>query len=386
MASHVISSDRHIQLEIETSNDTWTIAEQAKLTVTNASAVLVDVNSKNTIIDVKGDITTIGHAIADIFVEGTGGSVTIESTSKLIGDYGVAFDGMGGSIVNHGTINAETGGMVALAAAVINTGSMTGGAAGISMSGSLENKADGDIHGKNYGVYLPTDTDTTVVNSGKISGAFAIDAIGQGSLTIVNHGMLDGKIDLGLGEASLDTRDGTIKGTIFGSGGDTTYILSDASLTIKEAANAGTDTVKSTVSYTLGDNIENLTLLGNGDLKATGNDAANHLTGNAGDNVIVGNAGLDVLNGGAGKDILTGGADQDNFVFHSGNGVDTVTDFTHGSDYVDILKFSGVSDFESLSSHISQHGGDTWISFGGGDKLILEHVTAANLTADDFVF
>src|SRR5262249_57758208 len=80
-------------------------------------------------------------------------------------------------------------------------------------------------------------------------------------------------------------------------------IVDSASDSVGEAANEGNDTVKaSVVSYTLGNNVENLMFTGTAAF--TGN-------GNALDNVIIGGAGNDTLNGNAGNDTLIGGAGND---------------------------------------------------------------------------
>ena len=50
---------------------------------------------------------------------------------------------------------------------------------------------------------------------------------------------------------------------------------------VTEAASAGIDRVESSVTYTLGANIENLTLTGTAAINGTGNTLANALTGNS---------------------------------------------------------------------------------------------------------
>ena len=95
-----------------------------------------------------------------------------------------------------------------------------------------------------------------------------------------------------------------------GTAGNDTFVVDNAGDTISEGANQGTDTVQSSVSYSLPANVENLTLTGYLDLNATGNGLANVLTGNAGNNVLTGSDNQDTLAGGAGDDtyvISTGG-------------------------------------------------------------------------------
>ena len=78
-----------------------------------------------------------------------------------------------------------------------------------------------------------------------------------------------------------------------GGAGNDTYVVDAAGDTVTEAANAGTDTVQAGISYTLGANLENLTLTGTGAINATGNTLNNTLTGNSGNNVLDGGAGND---------------------------------------------------------------------------------------------
>lgn len=119
-----------------------------------------------------------------------------------------------------------------------------------------------------------------------------------------------------------------------------------------------------------------------GNTTLSGGAGADSIVGEAGNDLIYGNAGNDELVGGAGNDTLEGGGDNDKFVFATGWGVDTITDFTQG---VDIIDFSGTTlQFEDLT--ITQVGADTEVADGNGNTVTLQNVTAVNLTENDFTF
>ena len=115
---------------------------------------------------------------------------------------------------------------------------------------------------------------------------------------------------------------GTGLDTMEGGYGNDTYVISQATDVITELATDGTDEVLAGVSYTLGANIERITLTGTGNVSATGNTGDNTLTGNTGTN------------------FLTGGAGSDTYVIKRGDGSDTITD-TSGS--LDVLFFDDAS-------------------------------------------
>lgn len=98
--------------------------------------------------------------------------------------------------------------------------------------------------------------------------------------------------------------------TLVGGKGDDSYYV-DALDEIIEAANGGIDTVYAEASWTLGDNLEHLSLVGSGHFNATGNNLANIIIGNSGNNVLDGGRGADTMNGGEGDDTY--------FVDHAGD-------------------------------------------------------------------
>jgi Ca2+-binding RTX toxin-like protein len=120
-----------------------------------------------------------------------------------------------------------------------------------------------------------------------------------------------------IGNSAANTLSGgTGRDTLTGGAGDDTYVT-DGGDTITEAVDAGTDTVQSSVTYTLGANLENLTLTGSTSINGIGNDLNNVLTGNRSNNTLNGGSGNDSLNGGAGIDTLIGGV-GDNIYFTDG--------------------------------------------------------------------
>ncbi len=101
--------------------------------------------------------------------------------------------------------------------------------------------------------------------------------------------------------------------TLIGGGGNDTYLVDASNDKVTEADKGGTDLVKSLQTFTLSDDgfVENLTLLGAGNIDGTGNGLANVITGNAGNNKLSGSDGNDTLTGGDGNDTLGGGIGND---------------------------------------------------------------------------
>jgi Ca2+-binding RTX toxin-like protein len=224
---------------------------------------------------------------------------------------------------------------------------------------------------------------------------------------------------------------GTGADQLHGGKGDDTYVVDSTSDHVFEDSGQGIDTVRSSVSFTLGVNLENLLLLGTAGA-GTGNSVDNAITGNASNNTLSGLDGDDLLDGqggndslsggigndtligGLGNDLLTGGAGQDMFLFNTAPGtrnVDKIADFSAADDTIqlDHTKFaalpagaldpaafqaSGNSVAASAGIHIifnSTSGAVLYDPDGAGGAAAVQFATivltglAGPLTAADFV-
>jgi Ca2+-binding RTX toxin-like protein len=147
------------------------------------------------------------------------------------------------------------------------------------------------------------------------------------------------------------------------------------------------DEVRSSISYSLGSNVENLVL--NGAVNGTGNKLDNQIIGSDDANVLSGGIGLDRLEGGDGDDVLTGGRDSDTFVFKPHFGHDTITDFAVTQSYSavgpdhDVLAFdkSVFADSAALFAHSVDTASGVLVTTDAGDSVLIQNVTLAKLQA-----
>lgn len=166
-----------------------------------------------------------------------------------------------------------------------------------------------------------------------------------------------------------DTLDGLGGVDILNGGpGDDTYTVDTTTDTIIELAGVGSgiDTVASSVTYTLGLNLENLTLTGTAP-NGTGNNVGNVITGNASNNILTGLGGDDTLIAGGGTDTLRGGLNNDTYVIS--NLPVTITELLNqGTDTVESpVTYTLLANVENLTLT----GGDAINGTGNGLANIL---------------
>lgn len=174
--------------------------------------------------------------------------------------------------------------------------------------------------------------------------------------------------------------------TMMGLAGDDTYTVDLADDEVLEAVGDGTDTVRSTVSYTLSINVEKLRLIGSAAANATGNSLDNQLTGNSANNILSGRAGADRMAGGDGNDTYVVDETGDRAVEAVGEGTDTIrsgVSFTLPSN-VENLRLTGstavTANGNELANSITGNtanntlrgmdGDDSLNGAGGNDRLI----------------
>ncbi|MCE6958496.1 family 16 glycosylhydrolase [Cereibacter sphaeroides] len=226
--------------------------------------------------------------------------------------------------------------------------------------------------------------------------------------------------DLIYGFSGNDTLNGAGgSDTMYGGAGNDILFVTGTGDRVVERSGEGTDTVKASIDYALGANVERLILTGTAAINGTGNGLANVMTGNTaanrlnggagndslsgggGNDVFIGGSGVDTLTGGAGADrfvggtgddILNGGTGNDVFVFQMDYGADAILEFVPRdviTDFVaggteDRLEIHGFTKYT-----LTAMGEDTLVTLTDGFQkysVLLEDVARTSLTASDFVF
>jgi Ca2+-binding RTX toxin-like protein len=235
------------------------------------------------------------------------------------------------------------------------------------------------------------------VENGQILGFEDFDLTGNTLNNVLTGNVGANTLAGGDGADTLNGGDGFDR--LRGGVGNDTYVLTDVTHKLVqgpifsffdtvyddviEAVDEGIDTVRvqraadgthERTSYRLPGNVENGTILGTEAFDLTGNALANALTGNGAANVLA---------GATGDDTLIGGAGADHFVFRTGDGTDTITDFTIADgDVIDLRGVIGVHKLSDLA--ITQNGTDTVITLGSG--IVLQNFVKEALAPEQFLF
>ncbi|KQO86679.1 M10 family metallopeptidase C-terminal domain-containing protein [Methylobacterium sp. Leaf91] len=183
----------------------------------------------------------------------------------------------------------------------------------------------------------------------------------------------------GNGDDLLNGKGGT--DTLYGGAGNDLYVIDNLGDKVVELSDGGRDTVAASVSYTLANNIENLTLTGTASISGTGQSLANNIVGNAAANHLSGEGGNDILIGGPGRDVLTGGDGVDTFTFKTladstvGSATrDQISDFTVGLDHLDFSALQGLSTDQEFAfiggGTFTKHAGEVRALQSSGSTLI----------------
>ncbi len=191
------------------------------------------------------------------------------------------------------------------------------------------------------------------------TGADGIDGLGGND---VINGL--GGADTIFGSGGADTiSGGGGKDVIFGNGGKDN--LSGGGGKDRLDGNGGRDTLEG----------------GGGKDALNGGGGKDMLDGGGGKDDLDGGGGRDTLEGGRGKDELTGGGGRDFFLFSTGDGFDTITDFRDRQDRIMIE--NGAEAFDDLT--ITQVGADARVRFANV-RIDVEDTDVSTLTAADFIF
>ena len=221
---------------------------------------------------------------------------------------------------------------------------------------SLEGGLGADIVQGGDGNDILSDNEEVLLRSGADDGADDTLQGGAGNDTLMAMGGHD-ELDGGTGVDSLT-----------GGAGNDTYTVDEAADIVVELDGGGTDTIRSSVGYALPDFVENLTLIGSGDIVGIGNGLGN---------VIIGNAGRNALFGGAGADSLSGGLGDDDYILE--DALDTVTEAANGGTDTVWIGFDGAFTVAPNIEIVRFYGAATQVTGGDGPEQLVANQAVASV-------
>jgi Ca2+-binding RTX toxin-like protein len=320
------------------------LAGQGTDTVQSAISYTLGADVENLTLTGSSTINGVGNALANTLI----GNARNNSLSGGAGDDAL-YGGVGNDTLSGGTGDDRLDG-----------GSGSDGMTGGEGNDTYVVDSTGDVVKETAGQGTDTVESSisytlgTEVENLTLTGSGAINGTGNTLANTLMGNNANNTLSGGAGNDTLEGGGGD--DTMIGGTGDDIYVVDSASDVVKETAGQGSDTVQSSISYSLGADVENVALTGVDHLHVTGNALANTLTGNVGDNVLDGGAGNDTLAGGAGNDTLSGGDGNDVFLYMKGHGSDTVDGGSGWSDTIGL----------GQSGAALQVGADWTVSFTSG--------------------
>ncbi|MDR6756796.1 Ca2+-binding RTX toxin-like protein [Mycoplana sp. BE70] len=307
-------------------------------------------------------------------------------------------------ITNTGTIASSSNGIVRVGLAEIdgiisvdNSGTISGKASSYSGGNAIAKDLITNAGRMNGDIFLYRGDDVYNGTNGRLSGWVYG---GEGNDEIrggIDNDTFDGeagndKLYGGVGNDTLnggadkDLLDGGVGAdTMSGGLGNDTFVVDSTGDKVIEKADEGTDLVQASISYTLGANVENLTLTGTGKIDGTGNSLANVLVGNAANNVLDGKSGADKMQGGGGNDTYMVDNLADAVVEKANQGIDLVkASVSHSlSANVENLALTGTGNIDGTGNGLANvikgtagintlkggAGNDTLMGEAGNDRL-----------------
>lgn len=203
--------------------------------------------------------------------------------------------------------------------------------------------------GLGFGVTLDLRPGTITHHGATSVTAIAFNVMIENAVGTVFNDVLTGN------DADNILNGGTGADSMSGGLGNDTYMVDNAGDTAVELFDGGVDLVQSSVTFSLGFAVDNLTLTGSGAINGTGNGLNNVITGNNNNNVLVGGAGFDTLIGGAGDDTYIENDTDDTIIEAPGGGVDLVQstfNFTLGPE-IENLALSGSGPLNGTGNNLA---------------------------------
>lgn len=346
----------------------------------------------------------------------TGLKVTVASSGHLQAmDDGVQINGINAVVNNHGSIEATYGVYAGSSSAATQTYVLNTGV----------------INVVNTALYCFDSPGNSIklVNEGRIIAGAASFIGGLANDVIENAGVIRGNVQFQAGNDRYSGAAGRIVGTIFGEGGNDSFVVGAFAETIDGGADSDTLDFTNTAGIRValdgsfantgvasGDSYTNIEVLRgslSGADRLAGNGLNNMLYGFGGADTLLGGSGNDGLIGGAGKDRQIGGAGHDSFYFFGlADCGDTISDFSNvAASNNDLFRLKGTAfgglttgalasgRFISRADNLAQQADDRFIfrttdktlwfdsngSTAGGLTMVADLQASATLTFQDIL-